>query len=151
MKRVLFLCSGNYYRSRFAEIVFNWQAEMHQSGWRADSRGLAVDSRNPGPISAHTLRILADRGILPVCDNRFPIDATVTDFATANHVVAVKECEHRRMIDARFPDWSDRVEYWHIDDLDCATPDVAIPQLESQVIELLNRLQCDSAPFELQS
>ena len=26
MKTVLFLCTGNYYRSRFAEIFFNWHA-----------------------------------------------------------------------------------------------------------------------------
>lgn len=28
MKRVLFLCTGNCYRSRFAEICFNWHAEQ---------------------------------------------------------------------------------------------------------------------------
>jgi protein-tyrosine phosphatase len=27
MKQVLFLCSANYYRSRFAEHLFNWLAE----------------------------------------------------------------------------------------------------------------------------
>lgn len=39
---VLFLCTGNYYRSRFAEIYFNALAAQRGSPWRADSRVAAV-------------------------------------------------------------------------------------------------------------
>ena len=42
MKLVLFLCSANFYRSRFAEHVFNWLAGQEGLQWKADSRGLAV-------------------------------------------------------------------------------------------------------------
>ena len=42
MNTVLFLCSGNYYRSRFAEHQFNAIADRDQLPWRADSRGLVV-------------------------------------------------------------------------------------------------------------
>jgi hypothetical protein len=35
MKRVLFLCSGDYYRSRFAEIYFNWRANQRRLLWLA--------------------------------------------------------------------------------------------------------------------
>ena len=42
MSTVLFLCSANYYRSRFAEHFFNWLAEINGMPWRADSRGLMV-------------------------------------------------------------------------------------------------------------
>ena len=58
MKRILFLCTGNYYRSRFAEIFFNWHAEQRVLAWRAESRGLALDASNVGPISRHTLAYL---------------------------------------------------------------------------------------------
>ncbi|MBN2191381.1 MAG: hypothetical protein JW751_01075 [Polyangiaceae bacterium] len=39
--QVLFLCTGNYYRSRFAEAVFSHGASQRAVGWRALSRGLA--------------------------------------------------------------------------------------------------------------
>jgi protein-tyrosine-phosphatase len=38
MKRVLFLCTGNYYRSRFAELLFNYRARSTGLAWEASSR-----------------------------------------------------------------------------------------------------------------
>ena len=43
MKVVLFLCTGNYYRSRYAEEMFNLIAPAECPGWTAVSRGIAVD------------------------------------------------------------------------------------------------------------
>jgi protein-tyrosine-phosphatase len=43
VRAVLFLCTGNYYRSRFAEGLFNHLASQLRLGWRADSCGLALD------------------------------------------------------------------------------------------------------------
>ncbi|HVJ67318.1 MAG TPA: hypothetical protein VM510_05000, partial [Caulifigura sp.] len=40
LKRVLFLCTGNYYRSRFSEELFNSLAKQHNLDWSADSAGL---------------------------------------------------------------------------------------------------------------
>ena len=140
MNHVLFLCSGNYYRSRFAEIVFNWHAESRHISLRAESRGLAIDSRNPGPISPHTMESLSKRGITSRSCERLPLAVREQDFAAAWHIVAVKESEHRALIETCFPRWKHRVEYWQIHDLDCAEPRIAIPHLERQVVELLNRL-----------
>jgi hypothetical protein len=44
-KTVLFLCTGNYYRSRFAEALFNSVAGKMGLPWRASSRGLAPSRR----------------------------------------------------------------------------------------------------------
>jgi protein-tyrosine phosphatase len=140
MNRVLFLCSGNYYRSRFAEVLFNWHARQRRLEWTADSRGLQLDPLNPGPISRHTLSWLTSRGIL--CDSfaRLPMPVADDDFTTAQRVIAVKEAEHRSMIESNFPQWRERVEYWHVHDLDCATAAEAIPHLESEVMNLLDQL-----------
>jgi protein-tyrosine phosphatase len=140
VKRILFLCSGNYYRSRYAEILFNWHARQQGLRWQAESRGLAIDERNPGPISAHTLARLAERGIPASGYERSPMPVGVDDFASAHHIVAVKKAEHWPAIEHKFPDWLHRVEYWHVDDLDCSSADEALPHLERQVLELIERL-----------
>ena len=139
-QRVLFLCTGNYYRSRFAEILFNWQAENRGLSWIAESRGLALDPCNKGPISRHTITCLQSRGIESDTFARLPLPVTEADLATADCIIAVKEGEHRPMFEAKFPQWVDRVEFWHVHDLDCATPDVAIPHLEREIEQLINRL-----------
>jgi protein-tyrosine phosphatase len=138
---VLFLCTGNFYRSRFAEIYFNWLAPRENLPWRADSRGLALDPANYGPLSIHTRRGLAALGI-PLPDPlRDPLDAALPDFEAARLIVALKEAEHRRLMQSRFPTWAERVEYWHVHDLDCAQAAEALPQVKQHVEELVFRLK----------
>jgi protein-tyrosine phosphatase len=140
MKRVLFLCTGNYYRSRFAEIFFNDRAERVGLPWRAESRGLALDASNVGPISHHTVAALADCGIRPSGTHRVPTAVSDRDFRDASLVVAVKDAEHRSLIASHFPEWVQSVEFWNIDDLDAAGAEVAIPRLEAEVLRLIDRL-----------
>lgn len=137
---VLFLCTGNYYRSRFAESLFNHLAEQKGGPWRATSRGLRLSPANPGPISRHARAALAALEIELAEPVRFPLAAAEEDFHAAAHVVAVKEQEHRQLVAAQFPCWTERVEYWQVHDLDCASPEEALPELEQHVRRLLARL-----------
>jgi protein-tyrosine phosphatase len=43
-------------------------------------------------------------------------------------------------MERQFPAWANRIEYWHVDDIDCATPDEALPILQSCVEALVDRL-----------
>lgn len=141
MQQILFLCTGNYYRSRYAEILFNWRADTLQLPWQAFSRGLDPDPRNAGPMSRNTMAALKAEGIPFESYLRFPIRAAAADFATAQHIVAVKEAEHRPLIATHFTDWLEHVEFWHVHDLDCSGPEEALPHLEREVTALLERLQ----------
>src|SRR4051812_27221011 len=145
-KTVLFLCTGNYYRSRFAELLFNHLAAERRLGWRADSRGLDPDPYNIGPISRHTLEAARKLGILPNEPPRYPIRAAEVDFEGCHLIVAVKEAEHRSLLEQLFPTVVDRVEFWHVHDLDCAGPDEAIPQLQQLVAQLVDRLHGPREP-----
>jgi protein-tyrosine phosphatase len=139
----LFLCTGNYYRSRFAEGLFNHLAGELGLDWRADSRALALDkgqSVNPGPISRFTLEALKQRSI-PVAEPiRYPRPATVEDFESASLIIALKEAEHRRLMRQRFPDWENRVIYWHVHDLDRLPHHEALPEIETLVKALVASL-----------
>jgi protein-tyrosine phosphatase len=141
-KKILFLCTGNYYRSRFAELLFNDLAMKAEIPWRAESRGLRTELNiyNVGPISADTARRLEGKGIRSQTPHRTPIQCSEADLRGADRVIALKKDEHRRMLEDRFPGWPDRIEYWHVHDLDQATAEVALAQIEQLVEQLVEEL-----------
>ncbi len=147
MRQILFICSGNFYRSRFAEAVFNFHAANRDLPLRAFSRGLATHLvLHAGDISLHTRLALADRGIALHHTGRAPVQLERTDLERAHRVIAVKEAEHRPLMRQLFPAWENRIEYWAVHDLDAAASEVAIPGLERQVIALLEQDLPPAAP-----
>ena len=137
---VIFICTANYYRSRFSEYLFNALAKERGLRWRATSRGLETWMvANEGPLSEFTAYRLTAMGI-PFDGERFPIPLSEADLENADLVVAVKKAEHYAMMVDQFPKWADRIEYWAVDDLDCATPDEALPVCEVCVEALVERL-----------
>ncbi len=141
-KTLLFLCTGNYYRSRFAEILFNDVAKRIGLDWRASSRGLAIELgvNNVGPISAAVAERLAALGIATDRYLRMPMQVRRADLECADHIVALKEDEHRPLLTARHPAWQDRVEYWHVHDLDFAPVEEALWEIEQRIPALASRL-----------
>ncbi len=142
-KTVLFLCTGNYYRSRFAEEFFNALAPGRIPNWRAASRGLAIErgALNVGPISPHTLEELAHRNLDAMAPDRKPLQCTEEDLDHADLIIALKEGEHRPILIQRFPAWPDRVTYWHIHDVDQDHPTNALPEIARNVENLMNELE----------
>jgi protein-tyrosine phosphatase len=137
-KTVLFLCTGNYYRSRYAEILFNSVAGRMNLPWKASSRGLALERgvNNVGPMAVSAVKALEARGLRAVAEfGRFPIQATVEDFEAAHWIVALKEVEHLPLLQERYPAWAEKVEFWHVDD----APEV-LDLIEREIMDLAARL-----------
>lgn len=150
MQTILFLCTGNYYRSRYAELLFNELAQKSGLGWRANSRGLLVKPGvNPGPIARPSLAALASAGIEPPTTDigRYPAQVTEAELAGADRVIAVKEAEHRPLLAASYPGWEERVIYWHIHDLDQATAAEALGEIEELVRGLVDELAEGPGPM----
>jgi protein-tyrosine phosphatase len=143
MKRVLFLCTGNYYRSRYAEELFNHLARAKGLAWRAFSCGAAEKGSpdNVGFMSRFAREALAARGIVPEGGLRDPRPCSLADFDEAQRVVALKEAEHRPLIERRFPEAANRVTYWHVDDIGFVHPSIALAMIDDHVRELILTLK----------
>ncbi len=139
--QVLFICTGNFYRSRFAEMLFNHHAAARQIDLRAISRGLATHLVDGcGPISPHTVAALKSLQVEIPSKHRNPISLSRLDLEQSLRVIAVKETEHRPLLLERFPDWADRVHYWEVHDLDMATPVQALGELQVLVRNLADEM-----------
>jgi protein-tyrosine phosphatase len=143
MKQLLFICTGNYYRSRFAELIFNAAARERGLSWRATSRGTDVFGAgrfNVGPISNVARQALEARGVPLDANPRPPMPLTERDLASADLVVAVCEAEHRPHLERDFPAAAARVEYWGVEDLGVTPAEDALAALDRHVTALLDRL-----------
>lgn len=137
--RVLFLCTGNFYRSRFAEAVFNHLARERGLRWRAVSRGLRLHPSQSGlsPLAARGLR---ERRINPAHTASECAGVTEADLGSADLCIALSESEHRPMMADLFPDWENRIRFWDVQDNDVTPADEALPQIDRAVLALIEEL-----------
>jgi protein-tyrosine phosphatase len=141
-EKILFLCTGSYYRSRFAEHLFNYQANQKKLNWLADSRGLALERgvNNLGKISHYAVTALAERRIILDEKEGFPQQLQLYDLETATRVVALDKSEHLPLMRERFPQWTDKIEYWLVHDIDKTSANEALGQIEVSILDLIQQL-----------
>ena len=138
---MLFVCTGNYYRSRHAEAFLNWRAGRLGLGVRAFSRGLLTSlvADEPVPLSPFTAARLAELGIPAELTAPRPAQLGEADLARAHRTVALREAEHRAMMRREHPAWADRIEYWDVRDIDEGPAAAALARIEAEVESLLRR------------
>ncbi|GAB2197615.1 arsenate-mycothiol transferase ArsC [Sessilibacter sp. MAH4] len=143
MNRLLFLCTGNYYRSRFAEQYFNHHCQRLALPWRAYSKGLLRNmalSPNLGPLSAHTKTYLSELGITPG-DSRWPESVELEDFDQYHRVIAASRDEHYTMMQEHFGDLADCIDYFEVEDLHIESSESALPKLVIALDRLIEEIQ----------
>jgi predicted translation initiation factor SUI1 len=137
-KNLLFLCTGNYYRSRFAENLFNSVAGKMSLPWSAYSRGLALERgvNNIGPMAVAAIEALEIMGIRAAEQfARFPVQVTAAELEQADKVIALKKAEHLPLLKDRFPTFAEKVEFWDIDDALGV-----LPLIEDEIMTLVARM-----------
>ena len=129
---VLFICTGNYYRSRFCEMYYNHLCQSK----RADSKGLLADKGlTEGPLSIHTATYFNELNI-PLEAERFPEQLAEVHLISFPTVIALCEREHMPLMEEQFPDWADKITYWQVNDIDFTEPRLALPELKKMVEQL---------------
>lgn len=143
MQTILFLCTGNYYRSRFAEEYFNHLVAIKNLNWKAFSKGLSQNMpslNNPGTISVHALEALKDMQVIGKELDRFPQPIIQADFKNHEKIIALSEAEHKPMLKKRFENHYAKVNYFEVGDLPVEEPKDAMKKLAFLVEELIGRL-----------
>ncbi|MEO0796667.1 MAG: low molecular weight phosphatase family protein [Verrucomicrobiota bacterium] len=139
--RLLFICTGNYYRSRFAEGLFNHLAEEHDLPWWSYSRGLninwIIDNTHISPFTRDAL-VSRDIDLRHTGERRMPLSRQ--DLEGADMIIGLKRAEHYPMIKHQFPGWEKAIEYLDVHDVDLATPDEALSQIEAFVSGLIKQM-----------
>jgi protein-tyrosine phosphatase len=136
MNNILFICTGNYYRSRFAEIVFNDVAKRQKLAAIAYSRGFRLNpEKNKGILSPHAISYLSLISIS--CEQPGqPTRLAAADLKGASVIIVLDEKEHRPMMRQFFPEWEHRVRYWNFEDDYLVSPSNVLPALKEKVLDL---------------
>lgn len=122
-KKVLFICSGNYYRSRLAEILFNHEAAACGLAWDAVSRGLLKTGELKG-MSEHAVGHLKESELHHLAEEpRDPLGIDVEDLTEADLVIGLCQEEHQPMMEQKFLSLAralhktGRIRYWNVYDI----------------------------------
>ncbi len=132
MKKVLFLCSGNYYRSRIAEEYFNYLSTINNSDYTAYSKALRQDLGNTGNvgfIAKEAIEILEAINVEIKSKQRMPESVNYSDFEQADIVIAMDETEHKPMMEKFFPLYKNKVVYFNVGDVHVEPIYVAVVKL----------------------
>ena len=122
MKKLLFVCSGNYYRSRFAEAYFNYLSEMFNLNVTSESRGLAIHfadelAEKHGEISKDTRERCNSLDIPKRYWEKNRESLRSEDFDNFDEIICLDLEEHTPMIKEQFPDRVYSVNYLNVKDV----------------------------------
>ena len=142
--KLLFLCTGNYYRSRFAEELFNHLAAQKGLDWVAASRGLAQEFgllRNLGHMSSLAVQHLENHQV-KLSPKRSPRKLQPGEAREYQIIIALNRDEHEPLIAEHYPELSN-VVYWDIKDLGDEPAAQALGRLEGKIETLVAQFEAE--------
>ncbi len=122
--------------------MFNHFAEARGLNVRAFSRGLLrsfATSGNVGSFSSFAFKVLQEREITPRRADEFPQRVTADELRESDVVIGLYQRDHAPMIAEQFPEFSEKVKYWSVPDLDEMSADLAGELVYQEIAELVNQ------------
>ncbi len=138
-KTVLFICTANFFRSRYAEAYFNCMADWNKSPHKAISGGVSIDPLI-GPMSSYTMYRMVERGIDAKCSSPQSKRVYSGDIDAADIAICVYEKEHKPMMELLYESVENQIVYWSIPDINEISPNQSLDLVEKNVDVLFNTI-----------
>lgn len=146
MKKLLFVCSGNYYRSRFAEAYLNYLSDLFSLDIKAESRGLAIHFADElaeefGEISKDTKERCNSLGIPKKYWDKNRESIRREDFENFDQIICLDLEEHAPMIKEQFPDQIYSVCYLKVKDIFDWEPKQTLDSISETIQEMVSNFR----------
>ena len=138
--KVLFVCTWNIHRSRFAEEVFNYLAKKSNDKHQAFSAGFRFGSNSFRTIYYPALDNLKKLNIVPLRPNDFSKHIDDVDLFNYDRIICMDEGEHKPMVLANPNLQNDLFEYWNIIDEPKMKSELSLQKCYQKVENLLGDL-----------
>jgi protein-tyrosine phosphatase len=136
---VLFVCTGNFYRSRFAEALF--KAHATTGALTASSRGLDTSKPRDTGVSPLVLEELKRLKISADLIAGYPRQLEREDLEAADVVVLLNGSEHAPMLKKQFPHVDlTKMRQWSVPDVPVMAAKDAFAEITRQVDLLVAEL-----------
>ncbi len=153
MKNLLFICTGNFYRSRFAEAFFNYLCDVNNLDWRASSAGLKIHladkkAKDEGEISIIAKNKLLSKGISKEYFDKKRSKLDEKMLKKADLIILMDKDEHFSMIKETFPNYVNKAYFYRAKDIEYCDPEIALRIIEKEIMSLIFNFYMNNYTFD---
>ena len=141
MYNILFVCTGNIFRSRFAEEVFNHLCKINGVDATAFSAGLQVGRYKQRKIYWPAMNELERLKIEPLRSNEDSVHINDIDVSIYDQIICMDEEEHKPMVRSNELLSGFIFQYWNIVDMPKVPSDISHPRCYKKVETLIDQLK----------